>query len=35
MASAKKFRALQKRNKRANHGRRPGRGRPRSQFKNN
>jgi hypothetical protein len=33
MASAWKFRTLSKRNKRANHGRKPCRGRPRSQYK--
>jgi hypothetical protein len=33
MASDKKFRALQKRNRRACHGRKPCKGRPRSQFK--
>lgn len=33
MASAKKSKPLQKRNKRANKGRKPARGKPKSQFK--
>lgn len=33
MASHAKWKPLQKRNKRANHGRKPARGRPNSQFK--
>lgn len=33
MASHKKWKSLQKRNKKANHGRKPGRGKPRSQYK--
>ena len=33
MASEWKWKTLQKRNKRANHGRKPTRGKPRSQYK--
>ena len=33
MASLKKSRRLQKRNKRSNHGRKPAQGKPFSQFK--
>ena len=33
MASSKKWKRLQKRNKRGNHGRKPAQGKPFSQFK--
>ncbi len=33
MASVTKYRRLQKKNKKANHGRKPAQGKPNSQFK--